>query len=402
MLLGVIVKVGVRSLWANRMRSFLAMLGIIIGVGAVISMLAMGTGAKRSILAQIQAMGTNLLSVRPGLSGARGVTTGTRVNLTLEDAQAIAAGGTGVRRLSPVVSGNVQAKYMNHNNRVTVNGAAMTFLPIRDFTIEKGRSFTEIEAEQSARVAILGPEVATDLFGANDPIGEAVKLKGINFTVIGVTKAKGGQGFSNPDDEICIPYTTAMKQVFGVDHLREILVQADEGADLAKVEQSLRTVLRQRHKLAADANDDFDIRNQADLIERVSQSTQTFTILLGGIASISLLVGGIGIMNIMLVSVTERTREIGIRKAIGAKERTILLQFLLEAMITTGLGGLIGVAAGMGGAGIIGKASQFTTVVEPFSVILALSFSAFIGVFFGFYPAWRAARLDPVDALRYE
>jgi putative ABC transport system permease protein len=402
MLIGVIIKVGVRSLLANKMRSFLAMLGIIIGVGAVISMLAMGAGARRDILARIASMGTNLLSIRPGQSGMRGVTTGTRVNLTLDDAQALIAGGEGVRRISPVVAGSVQAKYMNHNMRATVNGVAVTFLPIRDFTIEKGRAFTETEADQSARVAVLGPEVVTELFGASEPIGEVIKLKGINFTVVGVTKAKGGQGFSNPDDEICIPYTTAMQQVFGLDYLREILVQADEGADVAKVQESLRTVLRRRHRLATGADDDFTIRNQADIIERVSEMSQTFTILLGGIASISLLVGGIGIMNIMLVSVTERTREIGIRKAIGAKERTILMQFLLEALITTVLGGLIGVAAGAGGAAIISRASQFSTVVEPFSIIIALSFSGFVGIFFGFYPAWRAARLNPVDALRYE
>ena len=402
MLLGVIIKVGVRSLWANKMRSFLAMLGIIIGVGAVISMLAMGAGARKDIMARIAAMGTNLLSIRPGMSGVRGVTTGTRVNLTLDDARALVAEAEGMRRLSPVVGGNVQVKYMNRNVRASVNGVAVTFLPIRDFTIEKGRAFTETEAEQSARVAILGPEVATDLFGASDPIGEVIKLKGINFTVVGVTKAKGGQGFSNPDDEIAVPYTTAMQQVFGLDYLREILIQANEGADVAKVEASLRAVLRRRHRLTGEADDDFVLRNQAEMIERASEMSRTFTILLGGIASISLLVGGIGIMNIMLVSVTERTREIGIRKAIGAKERTILLQFLLEALITTVLGGLIGVAAGAGGAAIIGKTSQFVTVIEPFSIIVALSFSGFVGVFFGFYPAWRAARLDPVDALRYE
>jgi putative ABC transport system permease protein len=402
MLVGVIIKVGVRSLWANKMRSFLAMLGIIIGVGAVISMLAMGAGARKDIMARIAAMGTNLLSIRPGMSGARGVTTGTRVNLTLDDARALVAEAEGVRRLSPIVSGNVQVKYMNHNERSTVNGVAVTFLPIRDFTVEKGRTFTETEAEQSARVAVLGPEVATDLFGASDPIGEVIKLKGINFTVVGVTKSKGGQGFMNPDDEIAIPYTTAMQQVFGLDYLREILIQADEGADVAKVEASLRAVLRRRHRLMTGAEDDFTIRNQAEMIERASEMSQTFTILLGGIASISLLVGGIGIMNIMLVSVTERTREIGIRKAIGAKERTILLQFLLEALITTILGGLIGVAAGAGGAAIISASSPFSTVIEPFSIIIALSFSGFVGVFFGFYPAWRAARLDPVDALRYE
>ena len=402
MLLGVIIKVGVRSLWGNKMRSFLAMLGIIIGVGAVISMLAMGAGAKKDIMARITALGTNLLSIRPGQSGVRGVATGTRVNLTVEDAQAVVAEAEGVARISPVVGGNIQAKYMNRNVRASVNGVAATFLPIRDFTVERGRTFTEMEAEQHARVAVIGPEVATDLFGLNDPLREAIKLKGINFTVIGVTKAKGGQGFSNPDDEICIPYTTAMQQVFGQDYLREILIQAREGADLGKVEKSVQAVLRKRHKIPDEADDDFVIRNQADMIERANEMTRTFTILLGGIASISLLVGGIGIMNIMLVSVTERTREIGIRKAIGAKERTILLQFLLEAIITTGLGGLIGVAAGVGGAKAIGSASQFSTQVEPFSIMIALSFSAAVGLFFGFYPAWRAARLDPVDALRYE
>jgi putative ABC transport system permease protein len=399
MLISTTVKVGIRSLWANKMRSFLAMLGIIIGVGAVIAMLAMGAGAKKTVMARISAMGTNLLAVRPGQSGLRGVASGTHQNLTVEDAQGILAETEGVRRLTPVVTGNLQAKYMNHNSRVSVVGASVTYLPIRDFTVEKGKAFTEAQVDQTARVALLGPMTVENLFGLNDPIGETIKLKGINFTVLGVLKAKGFE----VDDQVIVPYTTAMKQLLGVDFLREITVQAEEGANLTQVQENLTAVLRKRHKLQEGVPDDFNIRNQADMIQAASDVIRTFTILLGGIASISLLVGGIGIMNIMLVSVTERTREIGIRKAIGAKERTILLQFLLEAVITTGLGGLLGVIAGTGAAKVIAASSTtFTTQVEPFSIILALSFSAFVGIFFGFYPAWRAARLDPVEALRYE
>jgi putative ABC transport system permease protein len=402
MLLGTIIKVGIRSLWANKTRSFLAMLGIIIGVGAVIAMLAMGAGARKMVLARISAMGTNLLVIRPGQSGQHGVASGTRQNLTLEDAQAIVAEVQGVRRIAPVVMGNIQAKYMNRNSRVSLAGVSVTYLPIRDFVVEKGRPFTETEVDQTTRVAILGPATVEDLFGLDDPLGEAVKLKGINFTVVGVLKAKGDQGWFNPDDQILVPFTTAMKQLFGLDYLREIDVQAEEGADLTKVQESLTAVLRKRHKIQEGIADDFNIRNQADIIQTATEMTNTFTILLGGIASISLLVGGIGIMNVMLVTVTERTREIGIRKAIGAKERSILTQFLVEALITSGLGGLIGMGAGVGAAKVIAATTSFTTEVEAFGILIALSFSAFVGIFFGFYPAWRAARLDPVEALRYE
>ncbi|MGA2266503.1 MAG: ABC transporter permease [Phycisphaerae bacterium] len=399
MLISTTIKVGIRSLWANKMRSFLAMLGIIIGVAAVIAMLAMGAGAKKTVMARIDAMGTNLLAVRPGQTGMRGVASGTSQKLTLEDAEAILADTKGVQRLAPAVTGSVQAKYMNHNSRTSVVGSSVTYLPIRDFTVEKGKAFTETQVEQTARVAILGPVTVDNLFGLNDPLGETVKLNGINFTVIGVLKAKG----FDFDDQIIVPYTTAMKQLFGLDYLREIDIQAEEGQNLTEVQDAMTVVLRKRHKLLGNAPDDFNVRNQADMIQAAQDVIRTFTILLGGIASISLLVGGIGIMNIMLVSVTERTREIGIRKAIGAKERTILLQFLMEAVITTGLGGLLGVVAGAGAAKVIAKMSpNFATEIEPFSIILSLSFSAFVGIFFGFYPAWRAARLDPVEALRYE
>lgn len=378
------------------------MLGIIIGVAAVITMLAVGAGAQKQILDRISAMGTNLLVVRPGQSSSHGVMSSQRQNLTLEDAQYLLKEDSGIRRLAPVVSGNVQIKYLDKNTRTNVIGSSITYLPIRDFQVEIGRSFTESEVDGTARVVILGPVTVTNLFDKNDPIGETVKIKGINFTVVGILKSKGDQGWFNPDDQGIVPYTTAMKQLFGLDYLREIDIQAKEGYDTTKAQAEITQMLRKRHRLESDTTDDFEIRNQADIIQTFSQVAQTFTILLGSVASISLLVGGIGIMNIMLVTVTERTREIGIRKAIGAKERNILMQFLIEAIIISGLGGLIGVAAGIGAAQLMSNFSQFKTVIQIQSVIIAITFSGIVGVFFGWYPARRAAVLDPVEALRYE
>ena len=278
----------------------------------------------------------------------------------------------------------------------------MTYFGIRNFEIERGRAFTEDEVARNMRVAVLGAEVVETLFDKSDPLGEKIKVKGINFQVIGILKSKGDQGWHNPDNQIIIPYTTAMKQLFGLAKLQEIDVQAQDGSNLAEVESSISTVLRQRHRIQPGAPDDFHVRNQADIIEMASDFSRTFTILLGGIASISLLVGGIGIMNIMLVTVTERTREIGIRKAIGAKERHILQQFLIEAILMSSIGGMIGVAAGMGAANLMSHMTRFATLVEIESILLSLSFSAGVGIFFGFYPSKRAARLDPIEALRYE
>jgi len=402
MLFWTIVKVGLKSLVANPLRSFLAMLGIIIGVAAVISMLAMGAGARNQVMQRLSAMGTNLLVVRPGQSGSHGVVSGTTQNLTLADAQALVKEVAGVRRVAPCVGGNVQVKYLSHNTRIRLTGTSPTYLPVRDFTVEKGRAFSDGEVENMARVAILGPVTVDNLFGANEPLGETVKINSINFTVIGVLKAKGDQGWFNADDQVIIPHVTAMKQLLGLDYLGEIDVQAADGADVKQVQADLTTLLRKRHHTQEGAADDVNIRNQADMIETANQFTQTFTILLGGIASISLLVGGIGIMNIMLVTVTERTREIGIRKAVGAKERSIMTQFLIESVIISGLGGLIGVSGGLGAAVLIQRFTQFTTQVEVPSVLMALSFSAIVGIFFGWYPALRASRLDPVEALRYE
>jgi putative ABC transport system permease protein len=402
MLFWTIVKVALKSLSANKLRSFLAMLGIIIGVGSVISMLALGTGAQKQVMERISLMGTNLLVVRPGQRGSRGAQTGTQRNLVPDDAMAILSEVSGVSQVAPVVSAAAQLKRFNKNARTIVIGSTLTYFPIRNFEIEHGRAFTESESETMARVAVIGPVTVENLFGAGEPVGQTIKINGINFRVIGILKSKGDQGWFNPDDQAIIPYTTAMKQLFGLDHLREIDIQVADGVDTGKVKEATSALLRRRHRLQADAADDFYIRSQAEMVEMASSVTRTFTILLGGIASISLLVGGIGIMNIMLVTVTERTREIGVRKAIGARDRDILRQFLLETLILSGLGGLFGVAFGACVAKVVSETTQFSTVVEASSILLALSFSAAVGIFFGYYPARRAAMLDPIEALRYE
>jgi putative ABC transport system permease protein len=403
MLFWIIVKVGLKSLLANKLRSLLAMLGIIIGVAAVISMLGIGAGAKKQIISRIQTMGSNLLVVRPGNSSFDGVVSGTTQNLTLEDAMGLLGDVNDIAMVAPVVERDSQVKFMNKNSRVEVVGTSITYLPIRAFEVEKGRCFTEQEVDRSARVAVLGPKTASDLFGTDDPLGQTIKIKSINFTVVGVLKSKGDQGRFNPDDQVIVPYTTAMQQLFGLDYLREIDIQAKDGADLKTVQDDVTTALRRRHHILGDAAEDFTIRNQADIIQMVSESSQTFTVLLGGIASISLVVGGIGIMNIMLVTVTERTREIGIRMAIGAKRKNIRLQFLLESSIISCLGGLFGVILGVATASLISSFSrQFSSEVEPTSILLSLTFSIAVGVLFGWYPAHRASSLDPIEALRYE
>jgi len=402
MLFWTIVKVAFKNLLANKLRTFLAMLGIIIGVGAVISMLALGTGAQKSVMERIASMGTNLLVVRPGQHGLRGRKLDTSQRLKLEDAKAILEQVLNVYQIAPVVRGNNQLKYFNKNARSNVIGSSITYFPIRNFEIEKGRLFTEVEVERIARVAVIGPTAAKNLFEESSPVGEIIKIKGINFSIVGITKAKGSRGRYDPDDQVIIPYTTAMKQLFGLDYLHEIDIQAADNANLKKVQEATTALLRRRHHLREGMPDDFYIRNQAEIVEAASEMSQTFTILLGSIAGISLLVGGIGIMNIMLVTVTERTREIGLRKAIGAKNRDILLQFLIEAIVLTSLGGIIGVALGIGAGQMIAKWTQFLTVAKFSSILLALSFSAAVGIFFGYYPARRAALLDPIKALRYE
>ncbi len=402
MLFYTILSVALKSLFANKLRTFLSMLGIIIGVGAVISMLALGAGARKQVLDSVTALGTDLLIVRPGQAGSRGISLGMVDNLTVEDAKRLILRVQGIYQVAPVVSGNVQMKYFNRNVRTNVTGTTITYFPIRNFEVEKGRPFTENEVNGRARVAVLGPVTVENLFGTEDPLEKTIKIKGINFKVVGVLKGKGDQGWFNPDDQAIVPYTTAMKQLLGVQYLREIDIQVAPGSDVNQVQAAAAVELRRSHRLKPDEPDDFNIRNQAEFLETASSFSRVFSILLGSIASISLLVGGIGIMNIMLVTVTERTREIGIRKAIGAKEKDILLQFLLEALMLSGVGGVIGVALGVAAALLVDQLTDFSTIIQLPSILMALAFAVAVGVFFGYYPAHRAARLDPIEALRYE
>lgn len=401
MLFWTICKVAVGSLVSSKMRSFLAMLGIIIGVGAVISMLALGAGAQKQVMQRVQDMGSNLLSIRPAHQRSGGVA-GTKQNLTLEDAQAIVKKIDNVQEVAPIVRGNSQIKYYNENVPASIIGSATTYFSTRNNTVTKGRVFTESEVGCSARVAVIGPDLAELLFIDVNPVGETVKIKNISFRIVGVLKEKGEGNRDNTDEAMIVPYTVAMKRLFGEIRLNDIDVCVKEGKNMSFVEAELLALFRKRHRIATDDDDDIRVFNQEELIETASNVGQTFSMLLGGIASISLFVGGIGIMNIMLVTVTERTREIGVRKAVGARNQHILLQFLLESIIISGLGGLCGIAAGYGIAYGIGNMTAFTPVVEMKAVLLSLSVSVTVGVFFGYYPAQRAAQLDPIIALRYE
>jgi putative ABC transport system permease protein len=398
MLFWAIIKVALRSLFANKLRSFLAMLGIIIGVGAVISMLALATGARQKIMKRVSSLGTNLLIVQPGQRGFHGVMSGSFQNLKLEDAVAILEKVPNVAQVSPVVRSSFQIKYFNKNTRCSTIGADTSFFAMRSLVVETGRVFTQGEVDRKVNVAVLGPATVKNLFDTGDPLGKTIKINRANFEVIGVLKSKDERN----DDQIIIPYTNAMKKLLGITSIHEIDIQSSSSEMLSEVQDATTKLLRKRHRINEGQPEDFSIRNMADAISMASDFTNMFTFLLGGIASISLLVGGIGIMNIMLVTVTERTREIGVRKAIGAKERHILQQFLIESVCISGFGGIIGVGFGVGIAQLIVAMADFATVVELQSVLMALGFSAAVGIFFGYYPALRAARLDPIEALRYE
>ncbi|MGN6370421.1 MAG: ABC transporter permease [Phycisphaerae bacterium] len=389
---------------ASKLRSVLAMLGIIIGVWSVISALSLAAGAQKKIVDQMSSLGTNVVMVTPGQRGSGGVISGSQQNLKVADAMAMLAIPE-VSRVAPVVRGSVQAKYGNKNTRPSLLGTSTTYFMIRDFEIERGRTISDADCDSSARVAVIGPVTAKNLFGDSylDCVGEAIEVKGVHYRVIGILKAKGDQGWFNPDDQIIIPFTTAMTQVLGVEYLAEVDLSAHDESKLQTVQNKVTLLLRKRHRLAPDADNDFNVRNMADLLNATGTINTVLSLLLGGIAGISLLVGGIGVMNIMLVTVAERTREIGIRKAIGAKQRDILRQFLIEAVIMSSIGGMIGVSSGWVTArGISMAQSSLTLVVRPGSVLLALGFSVAVGIFFGWYPARRAAKLDPIEALRYE
>jgi len=408
MLFWMIIKVALKSLVTNKLRSALAMLGIIIGVGAVIAMLAIGSGAREGMMKRFNAMGTNLYILHAGQRGFGGVMSGTQQNLTVDDAMSLLK-LPGVKAVSPVSNGRKQVKYLSQNTNTNITGVAATYFEIRNYELDEGAFFTDVDTEgRLGRVAVLGPVTVQNLFGANDPIGKTIKIAGINFVVIGTFKAKGDSGWFSQDDQVMIPYRTGIKELFGrtsttPNSIQEIDVEADDGADPDVLQQQIGLLMRRQHKLDADTPDDVDIRSQADMIATASSFVEGFALLLGSVGGISLLVGGIGIMNIMLVTVTERTREIGVRKAIGARNGDILRQFLIEAIIMSGMGGAIGIACGVGAARLVAMYStMFTAVVQWQAILLAFGFSAAVGIFFGFYPATRAAKLDPIEALRYE
>ena len=388
----------------NKMRSFLTALGIIIGVGAVIAMVSIGQGAKLEVQQRFESMGTNLLTVRAGSRSFRGIHGGggSYQNLTPGDAEAIKA-ASAVQYVSPSVNTRTQIKYGNKNWNTSIYGVGDKYPEIRNWYVVEGIFFNEQMVRSGQKVCVLGSEVSTNLFEGADPIGQVIRVNRVPFRVIGVLEEKGeAGGWGSRDDMIAVPYTTVQRLTGRTDRISSIDVMAfsAEVTDLAT--EQISEILRIRHKLAPGAEDDFNVRNMADIAEGAAESTNILTILLGGIASISLLVGGIGIMNIMLVSVTERIREIGIRMSVGAREKDILLQFLTEAVVLSVLGGLLGVGVGILASKLITQFSVIKTAVPLPYIILAFLFSAFVGIFFGFYPAQKASKLDPIEALRYE
>jgi putative ABC transport system permease protein len=401
-----IVLVALGALRANKMRSFLTMLGIVIGVAAVIAMVAIGKGAQNSISERIAGLGTTLLTVRPGARRGFGVATENQEKLTIEDAEALEKRGTYFAAVGPEMNKRLLIQFGSLNAQTQVTGAKPQFMEIRKFNLAAGRFFNEGEEAGMRRVAVLGSAVIENL-GLQSPeaiVGENVRIGGLQFEVIGVFQSKGQSGGfgNNPDDIIVIPLSTAQYRVMGTPNLNSIAVLAITEQQIPEAQADIQSILRRQHRLTADKKDDFDIRNQAEFLNTFAETTKTFTFLLAGIAAVSLLVGGIGIMNIMLVSVTERTREIGVRKALGATKVAILFQFLIEAIVLCLLGGLVGVMLGAGGALALSKLGGFNTTVDISSVILAFVFSATVGVLFGVWPARRAASLDPIIASRYE
>jgi putative ABC transport system permease protein len=404
MLLGEILRVAFQSIRANKLRSMLTMLGIIIGVAAVIAMVALGTGAQRAIEERINNLGANLLTIFPGQSFTRGVASGNRVSLTVDDAEALQRDAQLLSAIVPEMTSSQQLKYGNKNLNVNIVGTTPNYAEVRNYEVTHGRMFTVGDDEARQRYAVLGAAVP-GMMEMNPAalIGQTITLRGIPFEIIGVLSVKGSQGsWNNPDEQVLIPLQTARFRVFGSDRIRSLSVQVADGVPLEQGMVDIERVLRREHKIRPGGENDFQIRNQQEILATQQAATQVFTILLASIAGVSLMVGGIGIMNIMLVSVTERTREIGIRKALGATPANILLQFLIEALVLCLVGGLIGIMLGSGVSVALAKWQQWNMAVSPGAVALAFLFSAAVGLFFGIVPARRAAKLDPIQALRYE
>jgi putative ABC transport system permease protein len=402
------LRISLRALKVNKMRSALTMLGIIIGVGAVIAMLAVGTGASRRITEQISRMGSNLLIILPGATTAGGVRmgSGTQPTLTTGDADAMQKECPAVSDVAPILSGIAQVVFGHQNWSTGVVGTTPSMLTVRDWPVAAGRSFSDQDVKSATKVCLLGQTVVDNLFGDMSPVGQVIRIKKVPFTVIGVLSMKGqsAQG-QDQDDTIYVPVTTAQKKLFGTTFpgmVRIIMVKAKSTQDLPAAEKQINDLLKQRHRIGPKQENDFTVRNLTQIMQTAEQSTKVMALLLGAIASVSLIVGGIGIMNIMLVTVTERTREIGIRMAIGAKTWDIRLQFIIEALTLSLIGGVAGIIVGISGSKILSMLAGWSTIVSPFSVLIAFGFSGLVGIFFGFYPAYKASLLDPIEALRYE
>jgi len=404
------VKIAVRSLRVNKLRSALTMLGIIIGVGAFIAMVAVGAGAQARVAEQIQSLGSNLIIVLSGSITTSGIRLGqgSQLTITEDDAAAIAREAPAIQVAAPSVRGTAQVVYGNLNWGTVIQGVTVDYFEARDWALDSGRPFTQEEVDGAGKVALLGQTTAQNLFADADPVGQIIRVRKVPFTVIGVLGRKGQNSWGqDQDDVVLIPISTAKKKVLGTSQSNSrsvgaISVKVRAGEDMAAATEQLRALLRQRHRLQPYQDDDFSLRNLAEILQTQEESSRVMTYLLAAIASVSLLVGGIGIMNIMLVSVTERTREIGLRMAVGARGRDILAQFLIEAVTLSLIGGIIGIAAGLGGSRAIAYFAEWYTLVAPESIALAFGFAAAVGVFFGYYPARKAARLDPIEALRFE
>ena len=395
-------KMAIRSLISHKLRTFLTALGIIIGVASVISMISIGEGARQQTLSTISKFGTNIITIKPGNKKSRHVSTGKVDTLMLKDATFIEQNVPLITGVAAQVYRSAQLKFGNKNTNTTVRGTGENYRRLANFEMQKGRYFIQQEINVAKRVCVLGATVVKNLFAGANPLGETIKVDGKNFMVIGMTEPKGALSWFDPDDQIFIPVTTAQKRVFGMNHIQSIDVQASKIEDLEVIKEDITQVLRIRHNIADGKENDFYVQNSSQWLNSWGDAAKTFTYLLGGIAAISLMVGGIGIMNIMLVSVTERTREIGIRKAIGAKKKEILEQFLIESVLISFLGGGAGVLLGMGISEIDSNIGEWETIVSTQSILLAFGFSVGIGIFFGFYPANKAANMNPIEALRYE
>ena len=395
------------NMFINKLRTGLAALGIVIGIGSVIALISLGQATQQSISDRIQSLGANLLTVNPGSqnSGAVRGAQGGAATLTLDDASAIKSSLTitTIQNVSPELSRRTQITTGASNTNTQVIGVTPIYTTVHKIDLDSGSFITDRDVSSITKVAVLGPQVASDLFGPSiNPIGQSIRISGQNFTVIGITASKGGTGFGNQDDTLFVPLSTAQKQIFGVSYLSSIALEAKSPDVMVTAQNEVGYLLLSRHKLSDPASADFSIFSQQDILNTASAATGTFTTLLSGIAAISLLVGGIGIMNIMLVTVTERTREIGLRKALGAKKKVIIQQFLIEAVILTFTGGIIGMALGIFASYIISSLTQAPFIISPQAIILAIGVSAGIGILFGWYPARRAANLQPIEALRYE